>query len=588
MPYGNTGKFGTIKAEKLSVTQIDIPNTTSGNIGTLKLSDNLEIGGDGMILLDLEEFIASDNGETITYIDQSGDPTATATISVDAGESGTNTLTSSASKTITEPEDITLNGKTFRITQSETTVTIDQTDTKKIISLEQGNLVLATYNTETGERTNKEIIFDSNNSIGEINGANYDLTVKSLDVTTTNTLDDTDLTHGQLRVDDTLILGGIVTSKSTNGNITIDPNGSGSLILGSDDNTKVDINALDIELDAGSNGVTINSAGAIDITTSASNSNITIDPDGSGTLVLGSVDNTAVNINALAITATSVNSLTLTDGTASFALAGTGATSISGATTLDLDCSGQLQINSSEGTIDIGNNNINQNINIGAGGTRTITIGSSNATVKLAGTVHTSNITEIQDPLFIIGGTGTVNDDPTSDDNKDRGILFKYHNGTSAKKGFFGFDDSTSEFTFVPDATNTNEVISGTKGTISSGNIKSDSLTLTPSIINSGLSTDDNNPTDLDETKSILYFDLASASSFYGIISSSDDGRIITIFYDNSSSGSLRIDFGATKLRTGNGNNRYLTFTITGQSAQLIYISSVDKWCIINTGAAVS
>jgi hypothetical protein len=588
MPEGNIGKFGTIKAEKLSVTQIDIPNTSNGNVGTLKLSDNLEIGGDGMILLDLEEFIASDNGETITYIDQSGDPTATATISVDADESGTNTLTSSASKTITEPEDITLNGKTFRITQSETTVTIDQTDTKKIISLEQGNLVLATYNTETGERTNKEIIFDSNNSIGEINGANYDLTVKSLDVTTTNTLNDTDLTHGQLRVDDTLILGGIVTSKSTNGNITIDPNGSGSLILGSDDNTKVDINALDIELDAGSNGVTINSAGAIDITTSASNSNITIDPNGSGTLVLGSADNTAVNINALAITATSVNSLTLTGGTASFALAGTGATSISGATTLDLDCSGQLQINSSAGTIDIGNDNINQNINIGAGGTRTITIGSSNATVKLAGTVHTSNITEIQDPLFIIGGTGTVNDDPTSDDNKDRGILFKYHNGTSAKKGFFGFDDSTSEFTFVPDATNTNEVISGTKGTISSGNIKSDSLTLTPSIINSGLSTDDNNPTDLDETKSILYFDLASASSFYGIISSSDDGRIITIFYDNSSSGSLRIDFGATRLRTGNGNNRYLTFTITGQSAQLIYISSVDKWCIINTGAAVS
>lgn len=593
MPEGNIGKFGTIKAEKLSVTQIDIPNTTSGNVGTLKLSDNLEIGGDGMILLDLEEFIASDNGETITYIDQPNDsegnkPTAIATISVDAGESGTNTLTSSASKTITEPEDITLNGKTFRITQSGTTITIDQTDTKKIISLEQGNLVLATYNTETGKRENKEIIFDSNNSIGEINGANYDLMVRSLDVTTTNTLDDTDLTHGQLRVDDTLILGGTVTSKTSNSNITIVPNGSGSLILGSNTNTKVDINALDIELDAGSNGVTINSAGAIDITTSASNSNITIVPDGSGTLVLGSVDNTAVNINALAITATSVNSLTLTDGTASFALAGTGATSISGATTLDLDCSGQLQINSSAGTIDIGNDSDNQNINIGAGGTRTITIGSSNATVKLAGTVHTSNITEIQDPLFIIGGTGTVNDDPTSDDNKDRGILFKYHNGTSAKKGFFGFDDSTSEFTFVPDATNTNEVISGTKGTISSGNIKSDSLTLTPSIINSGLSTDDNNPTDLDETKSILYFDLASASSFYGIISSSDDGRIITIFYDNSSSGSLRIDFGATKLRTGNGNNRYLTFTITGQSAQLIYISSVDKWCIINTGAAVS
>ena len=75
MTAGNIGKFGTIKAEKLSVKQIDIPNTTSGNVGTLKLSDNLEIGGDGMILLDLEEFIEADAGE-ITYADSS---TATAT-----------------------------------------------------------------------------------------------------------------------------------------------------------------------------------------------------------------------------------------------------------------------------------------------------------------------------------------------------------------------------------------------------------------------------------------------------------------------------------------------------------------------------
>ena len=244
MPCGSIGKFGTLKAEKLSVVEIDIPNTVGGNVGTLKLSDNLEIGGDGMILQDLEEFISSDNGETITYADNS---TATASITVEAGDSGTNTLTSSVSKTITEPEDITLNGKTFSITQSGNTVTIDTTNTKKIISLEQGNLVLATYNIETGERTNKEIIFDSNNSIGEINGAYYNLMVKSLDVTTTNSIVETpNLTEGQLRVDDTLFLGGTVTSKTTDSNITIDPNGSGTLALGSANNTAVNINALAI------------------------------------------------------------------------------------------------------------------------------------------------------------------------------------------------------------------------------------------------------------------------------------------------------------------------------------------------------
>ena len=66
----------------------------------------------------------------------------------------------------------------------------------------------------------------------------------------------------------------------------------------------------------------------------------------------------------------------------------------------------------------------------------------------------------IQDPIFTLGG----NTAPTSDDNKDRGIEFRWHNGTSAKLGFFGFDDSIGKFTFIPDATSTSEVYSGTTG----------------------------------------------------------------------------------------------------------------------------
>jgi len=60
---------------------------------------------------------------------------------------------------------------------------------------------------------------------------------------------------------------------------------------------------------------------------------------------------------------------------------------------------------------------------------------------------------------------------PTSDDNKDRGIEFYWHNGTSAKAGFFGFDDSSGRFTFIPDATNTSEVFSGTLGDIEIGTL---------------------------------------------------------------------------------------------------------------------
>ena len=47
---------------------------------------------------------------------------------------------------------------------------------------------------------------------------------------------------------------------------------------------------------------------------------------------------------------------------------------------------------------------------------------------------------------------------------KDRGIDFRWHNGTAAKVGFFGYDDSSQKWTFVPDATINASVVTGTKG----------------------------------------------------------------------------------------------------------------------------
>lgn len=74
-------------------------------------------------------------------------------------------------------------------------------------------------------------------------------------------------------------------------------------------------------------------------------------------------------------------------------------------------------------------------------------------------TVNSTTVT-IDDPIFTLGGDAA----PTIDDNKDRGNEFRWHNGASAKVGFFGFDDSTGKFTFIPDAINTSEVFSGTTG----------------------------------------------------------------------------------------------------------------------------
>ena len=51
---------------------------------------------------------------------------------------------------------------------------------------------------------------------------------------------------------------------------------------------------------------------------------------------------------------------------------------------------------------------------------------------------------------------------PTADDNLDRGIEFRWHNGTAAKLGFMGYDDSASEFVLIADADSTAGVYSPT------------------------------------------------------------------------------------------------------------------------------
>ena len=81
-------------------------------------------------------------------------------------------------------------------------------------------------------------------------------------------------------------------------------------------------------------------------------------------------------------------------------------------------------------------------------------------------TVNSTTVT-VDDPVFTLGGDTA----PASDDNKDRGIEFRYHDGSTAKLGFFGFDDSTGNFTFLTSATNTSEVFSGTKGNLDINNI---------------------------------------------------------------------------------------------------------------------
>ena len=94
-----------------------------------------------------------------------------------------------------------------------------------------------------------------------------------------------------------------------------------------------------------------------------------------------------------------------------------------------------------------------------------------NLTVSGTTTTVNSTVTTIKDPLIDLGGA----DDggaPGSDDNKDRGLILQYHNGSAAKKAFIGYDDSASKFTMIADASVSSEVVSGTASTVVVGGVE--------------------------------------------------------------------------------------------------------------------
>ena len=97
----------------------------------------------------------------------------------------------------------------------------------------------------------------------------------------------------------------------------------------------------------------------------------------------------------------------------------------------------------------------------------TVTVGlpanvtiSGNLTVNGTTTTVNASTMTVDDPVFTLGGDTA----PNSDDNKDRGIEFRYHTGSAAKVGFFGMDDTDNRFKYFVDATNSSEVFSGTMG----------------------------------------------------------------------------------------------------------------------------
>lgn len=274
--------------------------------------------------------------------------------------------------------------------------------------------------------------------------------------------------------------------------------GDASLDINVDDAATLDATTISLDATDSSNfSLTANSASTKTLTLDASNSGA-----GSANIEIGSANTD--NLTLLSTTKTTLtgtdelelNSSTLIDVNSS------GTITIDSASTTTLTASGAtvnadtLFIQGTSGTgdtsevtiagrLDVDNIRLDGNTISTTDGSNTIYIdpapsGSAGLVViegnlQVNGTQTTVNSTTvtIDDPIFVLGGDTA----PASDDNLDRGIEYRWHDGTNAKIGFFGYDDSASEFIFVPDATDTASVITGDLGAAAFKTLRLDGTT---------------------------------------------------------------------------------------------------------------
>ena len=112
---------------------------------------------------------------------------------------------------------------------------------------------------------------------------------------------------------------------------------------------------------------------------------------------------------------------------------------------------------------------------------------SGNLTVNGTTTTVNSTTVTVDDPIMTLGGDSA----PGSDDNKDRGVEFRYHDGSSARVGFMGWDDSAEGFALLSAATNTSEVFSGTAAPLTIGALTSAAIGASTGTFSGVLKTDD-------------------------------------------------------------------------------------------------
>lgn len=283
----------------------------------------------------------------------------------------------------------------------------------------------------------------------------------------------------RLNVDNLRLDGNSLTSQNTNGDIVIDPNGTGKLVL-----HNVYINGTADSLEefiydtvggavTGGTGITVTNSDAGNTSTvSITNTGVAAGSYGSSTQIPTFTVNAQGQLTQ-AGTANVATALTVDGDTGSFDVdllvddlqiigttneietvvtkPGTPGDEVRVKIGLpdDVTIGDALTVtgNASVG----GNFSVDGNVTLGNANTDTVattgnlTVG-GDLTVNGTTTSVNSTVISLDDPVLVL-----ADNSGTSVDNIDRGIRFKYGDGTAVKEGFFGYDHQTERFVFTKD-----------------------------------------------------------------------------------------------------------------------------------------
>ena len=280
----------------------------------------------------------------------------------------------------------------------------------------------------------------------------------------------------QLNVDNLRLDASTLTSTNTNGDVIIDPNGTGKTVLhnvyidGTSDSLEEFIYDTVGGAVTGGTGITVtNSDGADTSTVSITNTGVTAGSYGSATQIPTFTVNAQGQLTAAGVanvaTALTVDGDSgtgdvdlLTDdlriiGTANEIVTSTAKSGTDVTVTLalpdDVTIGDALTVtgNASVG----GTFSVNGNTTLGNATSDTVattgnlTVGGNLVVNGTTTSVNSTTIT-LDDPVLVL-----ADNSGTAVDNIDRGVRFKYGDGSATKEGFFGFDHQTERFVFTKD-----------------------------------------------------------------------------------------------------------------------------------------